>query len=259
MIINVSIITITFNNRTGLKKTAQSILSQTCTDYEWIIIDGASTDGTQDDFPLYKTAQITSEPDHGIYDAMNKGIKAATGKYIIFMNAGDQFATPEILQSVSEETAGQFFDLVYGDSYEEQEQEIPFYKSAKPATSIHHGLFTHHQSIFYNRLSLEDLRYDTKYKIAADYDLTLRFLQRHDQSLYIAEPICIYEGGGISQTQIELGRHEQYLSRKLAGVPEWKNRTITTKQKAASFLRRLFPNLYWKTRSFIRGQSPSVW
>lgn len=243
-----SIITITCNNRTGLLKTAKSIQSQTCPDYEWIIIDGASTDGTQGDFERYTQAYITSEPDNGIYDAMNKGIGKAIGDYLIFMNAGDQFASPDTLEKTKAAIRNVSYDLIYGDSFEESETE--FLKRAKPHTTIERGMFTHHQAIFYSRSALDGLLYDTSYKIAADYDLTLRFLKKEKRNcLRLSFPICIFESGGISQRQIKMGRDEQFRARKNSGLPFLKNLAITQKQKTASMFRRLFPFLYWKLKS----------
>ena len=249
-----SIITITYNNRAGLKKTAQSVMTQSCTDYEWLIIDGDSTDGTQEDFSDYPQAGITSEPDRGIYDAMNKGIDQATGKYIIFMNAGDQFAHQDILQTIKGIITTSP-DLIFGDSFEETECGEKYYKCAKPASQINRGLFTHHQSIFYNRHSLGNRRYDLSYKIAADYHLTLNFLRNHKSASYISEPICIFEGGGISQKNIRLGREEQFRARKEGGVPLGENIFISQKQKAASFLRRLNPKLFWAIKNWHRNYS----
>lgn len=241
MTIRFSVITITRNNRNGLKKTAKSIAEQTSKAFEWIIIDGNSTDGTKDDFGIYSNAHITSEPDRGIYDAMNKGIDKAKAEYLIFMNAGDTFANSETLQKVADKTGQKTYDLVYGDSLEETS-----YKRAKPYTTITLGMFTHHQAMFYNRKSLGDLRYDTHYKIAGDYDLTLRFLKEEKRSsLYLPIPVCIFESGGISQKNIALGRKEQFEARQKTGISLLKNVIITEKQKVASLIRSLCPSLYW--------------
>ncbi|HNQ91831.1 MAG TPA: glycosyltransferase family 2 protein [Alphaproteobacteria bacterium] len=243
MTVKFSIITITRNNRAGLAKTAESVMDQTCTDYEWIIIDGASADGTENDFKNYIDARITSEPDSGIYDAMNKGIDKTTGDYLVFMNAGDQFAAPDTLEKIKSAICNNTYDLFYGDSFEGNEKK--FLKRAKPHTTIERGMFTHHQAIFYNRQSLDKLRYDTNYKIAADYDLTLKFLkEKKRHCLYLPFPVCIFESGGISQRQIKQGRDEQFLARQKARIPFVKNWAITTKQKTASFFRRLCPFIY---------------
>ncbi|MDY0029357.1 MAG: glycosyltransferase family 2 protein [Pseudobdellovibrionaceae bacterium] len=242
-----SVVTITYNNRAGLEKTAHSIIAQTCADYEWLIIDGASTDGTHKDFSMYPSAVIISEPDQGIYDAMNKGLGRAAGRYIIFMNAGDQFSNKDILQTVKDRIFSSP-DLIYGDSFEETKSGTRHYKRAKPALQIARGLFTHHQSIFYNRQSLGMRRYDLSYKIAADYHLTLNFLKEHKITSYIPIPISIFEDGGISQRNVTLGRDEQFRARKEYGIANWKNLFLTQKQKAASCLRRYCPNLFWRLK-----------
>lgn len=237
---NFSIITITRNNRAGLKDTALSIQNQTNKTYEWIIVDGASTDGTQDDFVNYSSAIIISEPDKGIYDAMNKGIAMAEGNYLIFMNAGDQFASPDMLDKIFPLTLNHP-DLIYGDS-----MEGGHYKTARSPAYMNWGLFTHHQAIFYSRTALGDMRYNAEYKIAADYDLTLRFLKMHGGAEYISEAICVFEQGGISQQQVKCGRDEQFLSRKNIRSCSWiKNWIIKTIQTMAWQIRCHASWLYW--------------
>jgi putative colanic acid biosynthesis glycosyltransferase len=240
-----SIITITRNNRLGLEKTAQSIALQSAKNFEWIIIDGDSTDGTSADFKNYP-AHIISEPDNGIYDAMNKGIDCAKGDYIIFMNAGDQFSDPDVLQMLGDFTVNPP-DFMYGDSL-----EGPHYKSARPYHKINQGMFTHHQSMIYNSKTLGDLRYNLDYKIAADYDLTLRFLQRSKRILYIPAALCIFEQGGISQKQAKLGRNEQFLSRKNNKIgTTLSNHSIRAGQIMFWTLRNKFPSLYWLIRKCV--------
>lgn len=249
-----SIITITRNNRAGLRKTAQSILHQTDKNYEWIIIDGASSDGTADDLSSYTSANVTSEPDRGIYDAMNKGIDRAHGDYLIFMNAGDEFAAPDILEKIARHTTTRP-EFIYGDS-----REGGYLKHARAHTKILWGLFTHHQAMFYRRESLGTLRYNRNYKIAADYDLTLRFLSSSPlrggdkgeseniekrSIIYVPIPICVFEQGGVSQTNAKQGRDEQFQSRKNnKAVSTIKNHMIRTGQWGLWTLRTTFPFLY---------------
>ncbi len=235
-----SIITITYNNRDGLSRTAESIQNQTNKIYQWIIIDGASTDGTRDDFVHYTSATIISERDNGIYDAMNKGINNATGDYLIFMNAGDTFANPDILDRVMPLTQNAP-DLMYGDSIEGNH-----YKPARAPKHINWGLFTHHQAIFYNRTALGNMRYNTDYKISADYDLTLRFLKIHGKTEYLNKAICIFEQGGISQQHVKRGRNEQFISRKKnKSCRQFENHLIRLGQTTRYKLRRYAPSLYW--------------
>lgn len=235
-----SVITITFNNRDGLRKTASSVQSQIYKDIEWIIVDGHSTDNTQSDFINYPLAIISSEPDKGIYDAMNKGIDKATGDYIIFMNAGDVFATPDVLNELSKQCKNNP-DFIYGDA-----REDGHIKHARHHAKINWGMNTHHQAMLYKRQILGNMRYDLTYKIAADYDLALRFLNRAKNILYVPIPICIFEAGGVSQKNVKLGRDEQFIARaKNKSCSVFMNHAIRTGQILRYALRQYAPKLYW--------------
>lgn len=208
-----SIVTITYNNRAGLAKTAASVGAQICKDFEWIIVDGLSDDGTADDLPAYP-ARITREKDGGIYDAMNKGIAAARGRYTIFMNAGDCFSDPDILATLSKSIAAHDPDFIYGDALEDDGR----YKKARNPKWIFYGMFTHHQAMIYKTALLKDFLYDTRYKIAGDYDLTVRFLRCAHAVHYCPAALCIFESGGVSQRNMRQGRIEQFIARKKLGV-----------------------------------------
>jgi len=237
-----SIITVTLNMLDGLKITEESLINQTCKDYEWIIIDGSSDDGTKDHLKT-TNAKWTSEKDNGIYSAMNKGLEKPTGQYILFLNAGDQLAAPDTLQNIKN-SAAKTPDFIYGDALE--------HDTYKPARNpnIAAGMFTHHQSMFYNRKALQDIRYNTDYKIAADYDLTARFLSDHTHILYCNFPICIFEEGGLSQTKATLGRREQFeIRKKLKLTSPIKNQIITTAQTILWQFRCWMPSLYWHLKS----------
>jgi putative colanic acid biosynthesis glycosyltransferase len=244
-----SIITITRNNLRGLKKTAESVRSQNHADYEWIVIDGASTDGTVS-FLAGQDIPHTSEPDRGIYDAMNKGIEKARGAYLIFMNAGDQFARNDVLMRIAQTAVKSSPDLIYGDAHEGNESRY-FYKRAKPVSSIDSGLFTHHQAIFYRAKTLSDLRYNLTYSVAADYDLTRRFLRRAKSVRYLPFAVCLFEPGGLSQCRASAGRREQFIIRSRDGVSVIKNAGIYLRQSIAWAIRRAYPPLYeaWKARA----------
>lgn len=251
-----SVITITRNNAKGLRATCESLKQQICMDYEWIVIDGASTDSTLE-YLKDKPALLVSEPDLGIYDAMNKGIERAGGAYLIFMNAGDRFAGPGVLQNLAGLTKTKPAFL-YGDSYEEQPGAKAFYKKARSHKKQGWGMFTHHQAMVYRREILGDLRYNLRYKIAADYDFTLRFLEKGGQVVYWPNPLCLFEAGGVSQQQAAPGRQEQFLIRKNLGISPLRNRTIFMLQYVNYALRRLFPPLYRLLKRGSSGNSASV-
>ncbi len=237
-----TIITIAYQNLAGLKKTAASITGQEGKDFQWIVIDGNSNDGTKD-FIKSQPCEWISEPDDGIYDAMNKGIDRATGHYTIFMNAGDIFAGVEVLKHLKHRInkSTQAIDFIYGDAKEDGN-----YKAARSHKKIAWGMFTHHQSMLYRTAPLKQFRYDSNHNIAADYDLTCRFLARAQNAEYIAIPICGFEPGGLSQQSVRAGRIQQYQIRKnlkICSTPQ--NILIYSVQTLSFNLRRYVPRLYW--------------
>lgn len=267
-----SIITVTYQNLAGLRKTEASVTEQTCLDYEWIIIDGGSDDGTveyiQDVIlsesegsragyrdssatPQNDRCQILSEPDHGIYDAMNKGIDRASGDYVIFMNAGDRFAAPDTLADIKQviDNAGTPPDFLYGDALEEQGNGAPVYKAARYHSQWRYGMFTHHQAMIYNRNAVTDaaLRYDTNYRIAADYKFTIQFIGNYRNVSRIKDSsLCVFEQNGISQNHVRESRKEQFAIRKeCGGTPSFQNIMIYAAQTLVWQLRRFCPSLYW--------------
>jgi len=212
-----SIITITRNNLAGLRRTQASIAAQTSKDFEWIVIDGDSTDGTAAYLSEIE-AMTVSEPDGGIYDAMNKGMACAGRDYLFFLNAGDALAAPETLQSIQDHIGTQRPGFIYGDAFEGP-ADGPFHlkKARSPGHRPLH-MFTNHQSMMYRRDIAQGLQYDTTYRIAADYDFTVRFLQKTNDRLYCPFSICRFETGGISQQNAALGRREQFTIRERNGV-----------------------------------------
>lgn len=241
-----SIITVTKNNLAGLKTTEQSLKIQTNKDYEWIIIDGNSTDGTQE-FLATTNAQWISQPDDGIYDAMNKGITRAQGDYVIFLNAGDALATQDTVEHILQTALEQNSDFLFGDSFERETSGALHKKPVKKFTNTPKFMFTHHQSMIYRRGIIEDLRYDTNYKIAADYKFTYEFLQRSKTAYYIPKPICIFESGGVSQTEATTGRQEQFKIREALNIcTEGENKIIYAVQSLRWAVRRFVPFLYWR-------------
>ncbi|MCB9978038.1 MAG: glycosyltransferase [Rhodospirillales bacterium] len=254
-----SLVTVTRNNLPGLQKTLGSVQVQTDQNFQWIVVDGASTDGTLDfleDVAKSRRSHFPctflSEPDRGIYDAMNKGIGRACGDYVLFLNAGDQLAGPDVLKTIREAAGKTPFDIIYGDALEEREKpDLP--PSLKPARShrtLARGLFTHHQAIFYHSRALKSTRYNLSYHIASDYDLTARLLMRGGPVLYVPRPICLFERGGLSQRALHVGRREQFHSRAALGlVSPLANRLIYGTQLAASLLKSAAPGLYWAFRA----------
>ena len=207
----VSVVTVVWNDAAGLERTIQSIINQTYENLEFIIIDGGSTDSTIEIIKKYeaKIDYWVSEKDNGIYDAMNKGIEAATGVWVNFMNAGDKFVDLNTLTSIGflkfSDTA-----LVYGKNIMDGNVRIP--ASLKDLEIG--GTLANHQSMFFNKSVLKNmLYYDLKYKIYGDYELVNRcYLVFPNKFNYIDIVIADFNSNGISQKISYQKRKEKYIA-----------------------------------------------
>lgn len=194
----VTVVTVTYNVQDLLEETILSVLGQTYSRIEYIIIDGGSTDNTVDIIKKYeeKISYWISEPDEGIYFAMNKAIEKATGEWINFMNAGDNFVdsttVQKVMESVDEET-----ELIYGDHI--CDGVIGSVKDRK----ITRLMPCCHQSLFVKTALMKQNPYNTFYQISSDYDFVLKMYQSGKKFQYIEEPISNYLRNGFSdQNQI---------------------------------------------------------
>lgn len=196
-----SIITVCRNEEGTVRDTCESIVTQTWQDYEWIVIDGASTDGTLnilEEFRDYVSTSI-SEPDQGIYDAMNKGIDLARGEYVVFMNGGDTFASDHALEIAAQAPQK---DLIYGNlRYDTMDGEIHSYPNQFRDRDLIKWMIPH-QASFYRREIFDIFgKYDTNYRIAADYELNARMIAKHRIShFHVNEPLAIFNRTGVSSS-----------------------------------------------------------
>ena len=201
-----SIVTVVFNDLNGLKETYTSLKSQTFTNFEWIVIDGGSTDGTKE-FIKNKNQLISnfiSEPDNGIFDAMNKGIKLATGTWITFLNAGDTYTRPTILEYIfSQNISNKTF--IYSDMFllDHSGKKVRYLK-AEPLskTSITKGMIACHQTMFV-RLSVCP-NYNPKFKCQGDLNWVMDIFENLNTSelLYLNIDSVYYKSGGFSDNQL---------------------------------------------------------
>ncbi len=205
----VSIITVTYNSAATLRRTIQSVLAQDYGNIEYIVIDGNSSDGTLDILNEYRDHidVVVSEPDTGIYDAMNKGIDRATGDIVGILNSDDRFSRDDMISRIVKEfEAG--IDAVYGDvhfvSANNPDKVVRYYSSAifKPSRLVM-GLSPAHPSFYVKRSFFERYgKYDTSYKIASDFDIFARFFQTPLRYKYMQETFVIMSQGGVS-TQVK--------------------------------------------------------
>ena len=162
-----SIITVNLNNHDGLQKTIDSVVSQTFKDFEWIVIDGGSTDGSRELIEQYADhfAYWVSEPDKGIYNAMNKGIKVAKGEYLQFLNSGDWLWEDDILERVFDANPSE--DFVYGNYI--QKNGVIANPPAKIDLLFLYRSTISHQAIFIRNRTFSASLYDESYRIASDW------------------------------------------------------------------------------------------
>ena len=206
-----SIITINYNNLSGLKKTFASVLSQTYKDFEYIVIDGASNDGSAEEMAEHKDmiTYCLSEPDNGVYDAMNKGIKVATADYCIFMNSGDGFFTDNVVEKVAHLLDGT--DILYGNTHY-TDGKIRYSKDEPDLFSFFYVSCWCHQSTFIKTSLLKKYLYDDSLRIVADWKFLLQTVIKDNCSFKaIDQNISLYDATGISSTNKELYEKERAL------------------------------------------------
>lgn len=191
----VSIITVVFNDRENILSTIESITNQTYSNTELIIIDGNSTDGTREIIRKndQKIDYWISEPDNGVFDGMNKGIKAAKGKWINFMNSGDSFKDREVLSKINFD---KYSDkaIIYGNTTTQRGIEYPY---------VFNDQMTHmiacHQSMFFNKDILgSNLQYDLSLPLLSDIDLFIKVIRKGYSIEWVNQTVANYQGGGLS-------------------------------------------------------------
>ena len=229
-----SIITINCNNADGLRKTIESVVTQNCDNFEYIIIDGASTDGSVDiikeyaGHPIYgkKISYWISEPDTGIYNAMNKGLRKARGSLTALMNSGDWYL-PDALNGITDLHKHSPNSILCGalKAYENGKFQSIWGKS----TDFLPKEMIPHLSTFVPKNIYEEYGYyDESYKIAGDYDAFLRFYTQNVDFQFIDKIICVFNLDGISQTD-SLTHYETVQIQKKYGFyvyPTFKQNTV---------------------------------
>ena len=198
-----SIITVNLNNREGLRRTMESVISQTWNDYEWIIIDGGSTDGSKE---LIEEKQVLlaywcSESDRGVYHAMNKGIVKAKGTYLYFLNSGDVLYDKLSLEKIFQNVSSLYADVVYGNAVriENKREKLWEFPSRVDLEFLCYSNICH-QSMFIRSNVLKETGYDESYKIYADWARWIQIYLDGGTFQYVPIVVCGYEMGGLSNT-----------------------------------------------------------
>ncbi|MFB9842169.1 glycosyltransferase family 2 protein [Mucilaginibacter ginsenosidivorans] len=208
-----SVITIVFNNAADIERTMLSVLGQTYHNIEYIVVDGASSDGTLGIIKKYadKLAKLISEKDDGIYDAMNKGLAAATGDYVLFMNSGDEFYSENTVANVFATTDDA--DVYYGETemIDAKGNSLGQRRHKAPQSftwrSFKYGMSVSHQAIYVRRLLAGP--FDRSYHLSADIDWILNATRKAKKIVNTHQYVAKYLVGGMSKK-----RHRQSLKER---------------------------------------------
>ena len=215
---SITIATVCRNAEATLERAVLSVLNQTYPHVEYLIIDGASTDGTLGILERYRDRiRLVSEPDKGVYDAMNKALKLAQGDWLLFLGADDYLLTDTTLAEVVPHLKDP--DAVYyGDVYYGSEGNRQFGRVSRLTVMCK---LISHQAVFYPRSSYRSLEYDTRYPVAADRVYNITLFSRKIRFRYLDQVISFFSTGGLSsQVTDYVFRHERFrYAWKLGPIP----------------------------------------
>jgi len=225
----ISIITVCFNSAETIEDTIKSVLSQDYKNIEYIVVDGNSTDGTLDIINRYKAkiARVISEPDNGIYDAMNKGLRSSTGDILATLNGDDVYAEKTTVSQMAEFIQhngldAAYGDMIYVDRYDSRQVKRFWQPGQYKKGAFYHGWVIPHPTFFCRKEIFEKHGYfNDKMQIAADFELMLRLIEKHRiKSGYLPEVIVKMSTGGKANVLrgIVQGNREIIRSFRLNGL-----------------------------------------
>lgn len=239
-----SVITINLNDKAGLERTLRTVFEQSCKNFECIVVDGCSIDGSVDVINSFEKFidEAIIEKDSGIYDAMNKGLALSNGQYVIFMNSGDEFATVDVLADVAAEInqSKKTPIGIIGPTIEVRVEGSEFVKSAKSPSYSWFNTPTRQQSMFYHGDVARSEKYDSSFKYVGDVDFSYRvFRHKKNTILTMKRPISRFFQGGASYTNDCSIFIENYNLRKKMGFNMLASFTIASIRAIIRFKSRL--------------------
>lgn len=227
-----SVITIVYNNARDIERTMLSVLNQTYTGIEYIVVDGASNDGTLEIIKCYENriTKLISEKDKGIYDAMNKGLALATGDYVIFMNSGDEFYANDTVAKVF--ATAPDADIYYGETemVNDERESLGQRRHQAPEKfnwrSFKYGMSVSHQAIYIKRILAEP--YDPQYQLSADIDWIIRAAKKAKKIVKVNGYVAKYLVGGMSKAKHKQSLLERFdiMKRHYGLIPTLLNHTV---------------------------------
>lgn len=240
----ISVITVCYNSVDTIEKTILSVLNQTYIDIEYIVIDGGSMDGTVDIIKKYNDniSYWVSEPDKGIYDAMNKGIAVATGDYINFMNSGDKFFNDKTIESIFTKIYHDE-DVIYGETLKISDY-CSYIEQCMPLEKMRHILPFGHQATFVKTTTIRDNLFDLHYKSASDYNQFFQIWKKGGKFIYVPQIVAIFDArDGFSALNIPI------VLKEIAEI----NGTIREEKWHTKYKKLIF---VWKIKKWIKKLLP---
>ncbi|MCF8453417.1 MAG: glycosyltransferase [Pedobacter sp.] len=238
-----TVITIVYNNVRDIERTVLSVLNQTYPNIEYLVIDGASTDGTLEILKKYegRLAKLISEKDKGIYDAMNKGLTLASGDYILFMNSGDELYASDTVENVF--ASAPDADIYYGETemYDEEWKSLGQRRHRAPETfswkDFKYGMSISHQAIYIRRSLTEP--YDPQYKLSADIDWIIKAAKKAGKIVNTRRYVAKYLVGGMSKKKHRQSLIERFhiFSKHYGLIPNLFNHAIIAGNLAFYYLK----------------------
>jgi len=236
----ISVVTVVRNDLSGIEKTYQSLLSQINQDYEWIVIDAVSTDGTVEFVKSLtdKRVMFLSENDKGIYDGMNKGISLSKGDYILFLNAGDFLYDESVLERIAQIVQNIEYDIIYGAVAMRIGKNLYRRFPKKCADSVKHTLPGHHQATFYNRKAVQRFNYDLKYNLSGDYYLAAKLYYEGYRNYYFSDAIIAeFEVGHHSYKNLfKIWKYTNDIQNRILGLAFFDRLASSSKRLISSIL-----------------------
>jgi putative colanic acid biosynthesis glycosyltransferase len=248
--LSVSVVTVCFNDFGGLQETYASVRKQARPPKQWIVVDGGSSDGAEAWLRTIDWDRLTwsSEPDRGIYDAMNKGLARATAEYVLFLNSGDVLSSPDVLQAVGKALASCSAppSLLYGDCFEVYAGGRAFLRRARPPFWVPIGMPTTHQAMYF-RVDALGHGFDPDYRLSGDYEAVCRLYlrQRGRDFLRLARPLAHFQLGGRSDQQRSLLLQENLdIRRRVLGMGAAGARVLHVLHGIHGLVKRYVPFLH---------------
>jgi len=266
---SVSVVTVSYNDDDVIRDTIESVLAQEYPNVEYVIVDGASTDQTWKIVQEYASMidVAVTEPDDGIYDAMNKGAELASGEWVIYMNAGDQFASSSALSAMRQALSGDADVLLAGveEVLEDEYETRRFRRMPEPENNLWRRMPTSHQSVLVRREHLLEYPFDTSYEWCADQDQLLRLWEDGKKFESVDVVLSVFDchdtpdrpGTVYIRERWKLSRESAPLHRRcLQFGKEWVHATLWG--PLVSVVREILPTsvLLWLRR--VRGTQGNV-